>query len=66
MNKYTLVKNTLITIIALAIISGYTYIGITSGIWLAEFCAVIMWMGIGVSIISYAFVWLGKKEKESI
>lgn len=64
MNKYTIIKNTFITLIAIAVVSGYTYAGIYSGSALMALCAIMLWMGIiGWSII-LTIQWLTKKEKE--
>lgn len=62
MNKYTLIKRVVASILAIAVVGGYTWAGIYSGSALMALCMTMMWLGIiGWSFI-FLFTWLSSKE----
>lgn len=46
MNKYTIMKQTFLVILAIAIVAVYTYLGLYSGSAMLALCAMVLWLGI--------------------
>lgn len=65
MNKYTIMKQTFLVILAIAIVAVYTYLGLYSGSAMLALCAMVLWLGIIGWGLAGIFWWLTKKEKET-